>query len=107
MRLQVNTDEMELLTKKIDDNAINLYKEIMSCLKDVEKIGSAYQSIESDYILNKTAAYLERLKAIPFTYNELNKITKKANRIYNNKDLELALEVQKESSVDYDEEDVY
>ena len=108
MRVRINTDEMENITKKIDAETISLYKEINACLKDIDKISKVYQSIESDYVLAKSSAYLEHLKTVPFAYYEINNVIKKANNVYIENDSEFAREFQKERCEDNDrEEDTY
>jgi hypothetical protein len=103
MRVKVNKTEIENLTKRLDENSAELLKEIESCLKDTENIKAAYQSAESPYVTDTVEGYLKYLKIIPYTYNELNNIIKKANQIYDEQDSEFLKEIQRENAEDENE----
>ena len=100
MQVQVNKGEIENLYNQMTTNQNDLTSEIKNYLSDVDKLKQAYQSAESASVLETFTLYLEKLKTIPYTYEELNKVIKKAGNIYVETDSAFKLELEKENSED-------
>ena len=97
MQVKVNKSELEILTDKIDNNAANLLNEIDNCLKCMDNISEAYKSIESPQVIDKFIGYIDYLKIIPYTYNDMNNLIKKAHNIYDEEDTAFMKELQREN----------
>lgn len=97
MQISIKTGEIKYITKKFDDNTMELYKEIGRCIKDFEKMSKAFKGIGSEYIVARSKAYLEHLKTVPIEYYQMCTIIKKAHNLYREQDDEFARKLKEES----------
>ena len=108
MKIKVNGEEVSNLVKKSDNYTLDLYGEIKGCIDSIEHLKENYISAESPYITQICESYFENLKVLPFTLNEINKATKKANSIYDEQDNSFLKELQKEEiEASKDGKDIY
>ena len=96
MRIKVDSDEVEVLTKKNDEYSTDIYSEIKGCIEDLEHLKENYKSTESNLVIQICEAYFENLKVLPFTLNEINKAIKKSNHTYAEQDAEFLKDIQAE-----------
>ena len=104
MRVKVDSNEVELLTKKLDDYILELYSDIKDCTTEINNISEAYKTSESGYVIETCSSYFENLQVVPYTLNEINSSIKKANNLYDEKDQEFKKEIQKENEEVYKDE---
>ena len=95
MKIKIDSNEVEYHTKKIDDLSLELYNEIKGCITELESLKSNYNSTESTYVIQTCESYFDHLKVLPFTINELNDSTKKANKTYTEQDSNFLNDIQK------------
>ena len=97
MYVKVNKSEIENLANQMELNTSDLQAEVTGCLKDLERLKEGYKSTESKMLLETMTLYFEKLKTIPYAYDELNKVIKKAGNIYKENDSAFKLELEKEN----------
>ena len=105
MNVKVNKREIENLTTQLAQNTEDLNATINDCISELDKLKNGYKSAESEYILETFSLYLEKLKTVPYAYDDINTVIKKAANIYQENDYSFKLELQKESSETYDPEE--
>ena len=104
MRLKVDSNEVERLTKTLDDYILELYSEIKECTNEINNISEVYKTSESGFVIQTCSSYFENLQLVPYTLNEINSSIKKANNLYDEKDQEFKKEIQKENEEVYKDE---
>ncbi len=97
MYVKVNKGEIENLANQMDLNTSDLQAEVEGCIKDLERLREGYKSTESKMLIETMTLYFEKLKTIPYAYDELNKVIKKSGNIYKENDSAFKLELEREN----------
>lgn len=107
MMIKIDSDEVELLTKHLDEYSLDLFAEIKGCIEDLNSLKSNYISPEGTYVIQTCEAYFDNLKVLPYNLNEINDAIRKANNMYTEQDNDFLKEIQKEEEEYRDEQDIY
>ena len=89
MKIRIDHGKMGNVTKKLDNSANELMKEINNIEKQIGELKTIWQGAEANIFYIKIDNYLMKMKAIPKTYESMSRFLQRANIMYKEADIEL------------------
>jgi len=97
MIIKANKEELKNISNDLIKSSSNIYKEIETWEKSVEKLKNIWQGKDADIFYTKINNYLIKLKMLSETSNTIGNFINKANNKYIEKDREFADLLKKEN----------
>ena len=89
MKIRIDHGKMRNVTKKLDNSANELMKEINNIEKQIGELKTIWQGAEANIFYIKIDNYLMKMKSIPKTYESMSRFLQRANIMYKEADIEL------------------
>ena len=94
MKIRVNHREMYEVKTSLYNEGVKLLEEIEKIKKEIEELKGEWQGEEANIYYIKIDNYLEKLIAIPKTYQSMSRFLERANIMYKEADIELSKEIE-------------
>ena len=94
MKIRIDHGKMVNVTNKLQNESSMLLNEIVVIEKNIEELKLVWQGEDADIFYIKMNNYLNKLKTIPTTYNNMANYLEKTNKRYKEADLFLKKEIE-------------